>query len=77
MSRTRRETAEYKGDHIVLWGTAEDRKSFPKCRPPSDEPQDYMQWHTWARNKSKSHRQVRCREHGLFHNWVKKRRREA
>lgn len=44
------------------------------CRRPKDEPEGYLEWHTWAERKSKTHKQVRCREHGLFHVWLPKRR---
>ena len=36
------------------------------------EPQGYMQWHEWARKKSKTHRQVQCDGCGLFKIWVPK-----
>lgn len=47
------------------------RAKFPACRPPK-EPQGYLAWHEWAERKSKTHKQVRCREHGLFHNWIRR-----
>lgn len=42
-----------------------------KCRRPKGEPEGYLAWHEWAERKSKTYRQLRCREHGLFHVWVR------
>lgn len=43
-----------------------------KCRRSKDEPVGYIEWHEWAERKSKTHRQLRCHEHGLFHVWVRR-----
>ena len=42
----------------------------PRCRRPKDEPEGYLQWHTWAKKKDKTHYVVRCREHDLYHVWL-------
>lgn len=68
--RTRYEMADYRGEKIMCWGTPALRSAFPKCSPPKDEPYGYIAWHEWADKKGKTHYQVRCREHGLLHNWV-------
>ena len=39
-------------------------------------PEGYIQWHTWAERKAKTHRQIRCPGCGLFAIWVPKRNRK-
>ena len=46
----------------------------PKCSPPKDKPVRYLDWHDWVVRMGRTHRQVRCREHGLYHNWIPKKR---
>lgn len=33
-------------------------------------PEGYIQWHSWADKKIKTHRQIRCRVCGLFAIWI-------
>jgi hypothetical protein len=47
----------------------------PKCRGLAG-PMPYLAWCLWMERMSKRYRQVRCREHGLFHNWALKARRK-
>jgi hypothetical protein len=35
----------------------------------------YLEWHEWAEQKAKTHRQIRCKGCGLFAIWVPKRKR--
>jgi hypothetical protein len=45
-----------------------------KCRLEPDEPDGYTAWHKWAEIMSKTHRQVLCEEHNLYHVWIPKAR---
>lgn len=38
------------------------------------EPVDYCLWFEWAKKKSKTHRQERCPECGLYKIWVRRKR---
>jgi hypothetical protein len=44
----------------------------PRVADHSPEPRGYLQWHEWAREKSKTHRQVKCKGCGLFAIWAPK-----
>ena len=55
---------------------SKERTRRPKCRRPKDEPEGYLQWHTWAKKKDKTHYVVRCREHDLYHVWLPRTRRD-
>lgn len=35
---------------------------------------DYIGWHAWAKEMSKTHRQIRCTGCGLYTIWIPKRR---
>lgn len=37
----------------------------------SQEPNDYLGWHAWAEEKSKTHHQIKCEGCGLYKIWVK------
>lgn len=39
------------------------------------QPSDYLGWHSWAEEKSKTHRQKRCGGCGLWVIWVPKKKR--
>lgn len=49
-----------------------DRTPNPDC-PNADQhtpcPDGYLAWHTWAKAKSRTHRQRRCPECGLWKIW--------
>ena len=34
-----------------------------------DEPIGYVAWFMWAHKKIKTHRQVKCKDCGLYHIW--------
>lgn len=38
----------------------------------SQQPEGYLQWHSWAKEKSKTHKQIKCKECGLYEIWVLK-----
>lgn len=42
------------------------------CKKHTPSPSGYIQWHCWAEIKSKTHRQIKCDECGLYKIWVKK-----
>lgn len=45
------------------------------CRNAAEHtpcPEGYLQWHDWAHRMSKTHRQIRCLECGLFSIWLPK-----
>ena len=44
-------------------------KTIHDCK--KNEPEDYLQWHEWARKKSKTHKQSQC-SCGLWSVWTKK-----
>ena len=35
-------------------------------------PKEYLQWHEWAEEMEKTHRQIRCPHCGLWTIWVSK-----
>src|ERR1700756_4418734 len=37
-------------------------------------PEGYLQWHTWAEKKSKTHKAIKCPNCGRYAIWVPKRR---
>ena len=39
---------------------------------PTVAPNNYAAWHVWAEKTSKTHKQKRCGECGLFKIWVKR-----
>lgn len=41
-----------------------------------NQPEGYLQWHSWAARMSKTHRQIRCEGCGLFQIWVPKQKRK-
>lgn len=47
------------------------------CKDHTPCPEGYIQWHAWAREKAKTHKQVRCEECGRYQIWVPKKRRAA
>ena len=38
----------------------------------NEDPDGYIQWHEWAKNKGKTHKQIKCQECGLYKIWIKK-----
>jgi hypothetical protein len=66
---TRKETRSLEV-RINAMNASSPRTNF--CRLLKGEPAGYLEWIVWAEQKSKTHRQVRCREHGLFHKWVRR-----
>lgn len=44
------------------------------CKAHTPEPEGYLQWHAWAEEKSKTHKQIKCAECGLYAIWIKKER---
>lgn len=35
-------------------------------------PEGYVEWHSWAERKAKTHKQVKCKSCGLYEIWSKK-----
>lgn len=35
-----------------------------------NQPDGYLQWHAWARKMATTHKQVKCKECGLYQIWV-------
>lgn len=59
-------------------GFAVRKENCPAREKHTPEPMhesDYMGWHAWARRMSKTHKQRRCPECGLFAIWVPRTRR--
>lgn len=40
------------------------------CTMHTPCPENYLDWHEWAREKNETHRQCRCDECGLYEIWV-------
>lgn len=48
-------------------------KKESKCASPHTPcPEDYLSWHEWAEQKTKTHRQIKCPECGRLSIWVLK-----
>jgi hypothetical protein len=47
----------------------------PQKSKHTKAPTNYLGWHEWADNKSKTHRQIRCPGCNLFAIWVPKKKR--
>jgi hypothetical protein len=48
-----------------------------KCQKlHTEQPQGYVQWHAWAEEKSKTHKQKVCPECGRLEIWVSKQKRK-
>jgi hypothetical protein len=47
-------------------------KPCPKSRTHTPCPEGYMQWHSWASRKMKTHKQIKCKGCGLWHVWILK-----
>ncbi len=45
--------------------TCPNRKAHTKC------PKGYLPWHEWAREKGKTHKQIKCKGCGRYSIWVK------
>jgi hypothetical protein len=46
--------------------------SCPKINTHTKRPEDYVGFHEWAMKKSKTHKQIRCKDCGLWAKWIKK-----
>jgi len=57
------------GDHTQ--SGAEPVKIDP-CSQHDDCPTGYIEWHMWALEKSKTHKQLQCPGCGLYTIWVPK-----
>lgn len=42
------------------------------CKDHTPCPDGYMAWHSWAREKSRTHAQVKCGQCGLYKIWLPK-----
>ena len=42
------------------------------CKDHTAQPRSYIQWHEWALRMTKTHKQIKCPECGLFKIWVRK-----
>lgn len=42
-----------------------------KCSKHTKAPSGYMEWYYWAERKSKTHKQIKCPDCGLFKIWIK------
>jgi len=51
-----------------------DKDTCPARSKHSKEPEGYLQWHAFAEEKSKTHRQIRCQTCGLYVIWVKRKK---
>lgn len=49
----------------------EDKKRLACFKQHTKCPGDYLSWHAWAEEKSKTHLQVKCPGCGLYEIWVK------
>lgn len=45
---------------------------FTKQCNHTDQPTGYREWHSWAKKKSKTHRQYKCPHCGLWAIWMEK-----
>jgi hypothetical protein len=45
------------------------------CADHTPCPEGYLQWHEWAKKKSKTHRQIKCNACGLYAIWIPKKKR--
>lgn len=45
------------------------------CADHTPQPEGYLQWHSWADRMSRTHRQLRCSQCGLFKIWVPRKQR--
>ncbi len=54
---------------------AEPDLSITKCEH-TPRPEAYLQWHSWAARMSKTHKQKRCPNCGLWAVWVPKEKRK-
>ncbi len=47
------------------------RETCPNRKAHTKDPKGYIQWHEWADEKRKTHRQIRCEGCGRYSIWVK------
>lgn len=52
-----------------------DPAKCPNLLDHTPAPTGYLEWHEWARLKSKTHKQIRCRGCGRFQIWIPRERR--
>lgn len=48
----------------------------PHFEDHTPQPEGYIQWHAWAEQMGKTHRQVKCGGCGRYSIWVPRKRRE-
>ncbi len=44
------------------------------CKRHTKCPAGYVAWHLWAKQKAKTHKQIKCPGCGLYAVWVKKKK---
>lgn len=54
-----------------------NKEDCPKKSKHTKCPTGYLQWHDWAKAKSKTHRSVKCPGCGLYAVWVLKKKRKV
>lgn len=54
------------------WADNYKARECPNQSAHTDCPEGYLDWHSWAERMSKTHRQVRCPDCGLFSIWEPK-----
>ena len=52
--------------------TLPHERDCPNVRKHTPRPEGYLEWHYWAGEKVKTHRQIRCPGCGLLRIWVKR-----
>lgn len=63
-------------DFFNHWRAGFVKYAITTCKDHTpDQPNLYLAWHEWANRMSKTHRQVKCRECGLYKIWVPKQKR--
>ena len=51
--------------------SSDPRLTCPRREEHAPSPRGYLAWHTWAEEKAKTHRPIRCEGCGRYSIWVK------
>lgn len=50
-----------------------EKKFTLHCPNHTIQPEGYLNWHSWAEEMSKTHKQIKCPGCGKYAIWIKKR----
>lgn len=67
-------TPKQKKKFLKAKGKSGGGVSMSECEIEPDAPKGYNEWHAWAENKLKTHKNTQCKKCGLWHIWTKIRR---